>query len=277
MKQTAMKDQLRIHLSTVTHGDVLEAELPYISVRFNAVEEMVATLEDPHPLLTPADIAVRATLTVPTSSSGGFVRKTWVIRSPDDVTSAAEQIATQAIEKGIPVFETLSNAEQALAILSADNERSRSYAAPDETRAKKVGLSRACGNNPRVSSFTRHLGAAPPASAFTLWRNRLSAAAFSERMRTAVRARASTWSGRHNILNAHKATVLRLPTEDCAHWHRPSDLAAYPRSKFPPAVLPPQRTPGRGKSGTTTAYPAFAKGQTVFSLANCDVTLIMPL
>jgi len=127
-----------IHVSAVARGDVLEAELPYISVRFNAVEEMVATLEDPHPLLTPADVAVRATLTVPTSSSGGFVRKKWMIRSADDVAGAADQIANYAIEKGMPAFQALSSSEQALAILSADDERARSYSAPDEVRAEKA-------------------------------------------------------------------------------------------------------------------------------------------
>lgn len=127
-----------IHVSASGRGEILEAELPYISVRYNAVEEMVAALEDPHPLLTPADIAVRATLTVPTSSSGGFVRKTWMIRSGDDIARVADQIANQAIEKGVPAFQTLSNAEQALAILSADDDRARSYSAPDEVRAKKA-------------------------------------------------------------------------------------------------------------------------------------------
>jgi len=88
-----------VHLSAIARGEALEVELPYISIPFNAVEEMVATLEDPHPLLRPADIAVRTTLTMPTSSSGGFVRKTWTIRGADDVAKAAYEIATQAIEK----------------------------------------------------------------------------------------------------------------------------------------------------------------------------------
>lgn len=127
-----------IHVSAVARGEAIEAELPYISVRFNTVEDMVAALEDPHPLLTPADIAVRATLTVPTSSSGGFVRKTWMIRSTDDIAGVADQIANQAIEKGVPAFQTLSNAEHALAVLSADDARARSYSAPDEVRAKKA-------------------------------------------------------------------------------------------------------------------------------------------
>ncbi len=127
-----------IHVSTVARGEALEAELPFISVRLNAVEEMVATLEDPHPLLTPADIAVRATLTVPTSSSGGFVHKTWMIRSANDVAGAADQIANYAIEKGMPAFQVLSRSEQVLAVLAADDERARSYSAPDEVRAKKA-------------------------------------------------------------------------------------------------------------------------------------------
>jgi hypothetical protein len=127
-----------LHLSTVARGEALEAELPYVTVRFNAVEEMVAALEDPHPLVTPADVAVRATLTVPTSSGWGFVRKTWTVRGADDATDSAEQIATLVIEKGVPVLRTLSDAEQALSILSADDERARSYSAPDEVRAEKA-------------------------------------------------------------------------------------------------------------------------------------------
>jgi len=54
-----------------------------------------------------------------------------MIRSADDVAAVADQIATQAIEKGMPAF-------QALAILSADDDRARSYSAPDEVRAKKA-------------------------------------------------------------------------------------------------------------------------------------------
>ncbi len=53
------------------------------------------------------------------------------------MTDTAEQVAAEAIEKGMPVFEALSDAEKALAILSANDEGSRSYATPDEVRAKK--------------------------------------------------------------------------------------------------------------------------------------------
>jgi hypothetical protein len=126
------------HVSTRARGDALEAELPYVTVRFAPVEEMVASLEEPHPLTTPAGIAARATLTVLTSSHGGFMRNTWMIRNPDEAGQVAEQIANQAIAKGIPVFKTFSNPEQALAILAADDEQARSYSAPDEVRAKKA-------------------------------------------------------------------------------------------------------------------------------------------
>jgi hypothetical protein len=126
------------HVSTRARGNGLEAELPYVTVRFAPVEELVASLEEPHPLTTPAGIAARATLTVLTSSHGGFVHKTWMIRSAEEVGQVAEQIANQAIAKGIPVFKTFSNAEQALAILAADDEQARSYSAPDEVRAKNA-------------------------------------------------------------------------------------------------------------------------------------------
>ena len=130
--------RLCVHVSTRARDEALEAELPYISVRFNAVEDMVASLEESHPLTTPAGIAARATLTVPTSSWGGFFRKTWVIRSQDDLANITDQIATYAMEKGLPVFETLSNPEQALRVLAADDETARSYAGPEDVRAKKA-------------------------------------------------------------------------------------------------------------------------------------------
>ena len=127
----------------------LEAAVGNVSVRFHNVEALVAKLEDPHPLIDARAIAVRSTLSVQVDESipgpgdplrrwGGTARKLWLIRSQEEIPGAAAQIAAFAIEKGEPIFATLSDPERALEILSRDDEEARSYSGPDEVRAMKA-------------------------------------------------------------------------------------------------------------------------------------------
>ena len=129
-----------IHVSFVPRADALVVEVPSVSIRFNRVEETIARHEDPHPLVTPNDIAARSTLSVQMESGliGGLLRKSWTVRAEEDIAEVADQIAAYASEKGEPVFAKFSSPESALQILASDDEKAKSYAAPDEMRAKKA-------------------------------------------------------------------------------------------------------------------------------------------
>jgi len=61
-----------------------------------------------------------------------------LIHTDDEIALAASQMAAYALEKGEPIFSLLSNLDQALNILSGDDQRSRSYSGPDEARAKRA-------------------------------------------------------------------------------------------------------------------------------------------
>lgn len=129
-----------IHVSFVLRSDALVVEVPSVSVRFDRIEETIARYEDPHPLVTPNDIAARPTLSVQMDSGliGGLLRKSWTVRAEEDIAKVADQIAAYASEKGEPVFAKLSSPVSALQLLAGDDDRARSYAAPDEMRVKKA-------------------------------------------------------------------------------------------------------------------------------------------
>jgi hypothetical protein len=129
-----------IHVSFVPRSDAVVVEVPSVSIRFDRVEETIARYEDPHPLVTPDDVAARPTLSVQTDSRliGGLLRKSWTVRAEEEIAKVADQIAAYASEKGEPVFAKLSSPESALQILASDDEKAKSYAAPDEVRAKKA-------------------------------------------------------------------------------------------------------------------------------------------
>ncbi|MGC4054749.1 MAG: hypothetical protein QM757_38375 [Paludibaculum sp.] len=129
--------------------NVLEAAVGGISVRFHEVEALVARIEDPHPLIDAKAIAARSTLFVDLSESdhtikrllrrwGGTARKVWHVRSPEELSSVASEIASFALEKGEPIFAALSDQSHALEILSRDDDEARSYVGPDEVRAMKA-------------------------------------------------------------------------------------------------------------------------------------------
>jgi hypothetical protein len=71
-------------------------------------------------------------------SWGGTDRKVWLIHAADEVPGVASEMAAYTLEKREPVFNELSNADQALTLLSGDDERSRSYSGPDGARAKQA-------------------------------------------------------------------------------------------------------------------------------------------
>jgi hypothetical protein len=109
----------------------------------------VARFEDAHPLIGPEDIAARSTLMVQLSSSepkrgdplyswGETEWRVWLIHEVDETPDIASQMAAYALEKCEPLFATLSSADQALTLLSGDDERSRSYSGPDWARAKQA-------------------------------------------------------------------------------------------------------------------------------------------
>jgi hypothetical protein len=127
--------------------EALEAEVVNATVRFNAVEDLVARFEDPHPLIGPEDVAARSTLGAEISPSqpqrgdplygwGGTDRKIWLIHTPNEVPDIAFQIAAYALEKSEPIFAALSNTEYALTLLSGDDARSRCYSGLASARAK---------------------------------------------------------------------------------------------------------------------------------------------
>jgi hypothetical protein len=136
-------------IGTRPYDEGLEASVGSACVRYDAVEDLVAKFEDPHPLVGPEDIAARSTLTVQTDSSppqrgdplyswGGTDRKLWLIHEADEVPGVASEMAAYALEKCEPIFANLSKADQALTLLSGDYERVRSYAGPDDISAKKA-------------------------------------------------------------------------------------------------------------------------------------------
>jgi hypothetical protein len=129
-----------IHLSLVPCSDALVVEVPSVSVRFDRVEQLIESYEDPHPLLTKKDIEARPTLSVQIGSTvfGGFLRKTWTVRQEEEVAKVADQIAAYTSEKGEPIFSELSKPASALMILASDDEKAKSVSAPDEMRAKKA-------------------------------------------------------------------------------------------------------------------------------------------
>lgn len=127
----------------------VEAEVSSVSVRFEEVETLVARFEKHHPLITPTAIAVRSTLFVqladvdrgvndPLSRWGGSTKHVWLIRPGDDIAGTAEQIVAYAITKGEPLLSELSDPERALQLLCGDDVEGRSYAGPDDIRAKKA-------------------------------------------------------------------------------------------------------------------------------------------
>jgi hypothetical protein len=129
--------------------DALEASVGSVSVRFNGLEDLVARLEDAHPLVGPDDIAARSTLTVQVSTSklqpgdplhrwGGDDRKIWLIHAVGDIPDVAAQMTAYAVQKCEPAFAELSDMEHALSLLSGDDELSRSHSGPDEARAKRA-------------------------------------------------------------------------------------------------------------------------------------------
>jgi len=136
-----------IHAGSRRYLDSLEAQVGSLTVRFDAVEELVAKFEDPHPLIRPEDIAARSTLTVQVATFdlvpgdllygfGGVRNKLWLIESIEGVTSTAREMAAYAIEMSESVFPELSDADRALGILSRDDDLSRTYKGPDEARGK---------------------------------------------------------------------------------------------------------------------------------------------
>lgn len=138
-----------IGIGTRPYREALEAEIPNANVRFDAVEDLVAKFDDPHPLLGPEAIASRATLTVeippsdlnagdPLNRWGGTNRKIWLIHAAEEVADVASQMAVYGLDKCEPMFASLSNIDNALAALSGEDQKSRTYAGPDEVRAKKA-------------------------------------------------------------------------------------------------------------------------------------------
>jgi hypothetical protein len=129
--------------------NVLEAAVGGISVRFHDVEALVAQIEDPHPLIDAKAVAARSTLFVDLSESdhainrllrnwGGTARKVWHVRSDEELSRVASEMAEFALEKGEPIFVALSDRSRALEILSRDDAEARSYTGPDEVRAMKA-------------------------------------------------------------------------------------------------------------------------------------------
>jgi hypothetical protein len=138
-----------IGIGTRPYLDALEAQVGSASVRFDAVEDLVARLENPHPLIKAEDIAARPTLVAQISTSepspgdplyrwGGTATKLWLIHAADEIQHASSQMASYALEKCEPIFDSLSNPAHALSILSGDDQRSRSYSGPDQARAMRA-------------------------------------------------------------------------------------------------------------------------------------------
>jgi hypothetical protein len=126
-----------IHLGIVARGRAIEVDIPYVSVRFDAVEDLCASLEAPNPLIGEADIAMRATLTQPISLRRLW-RKTWTVRETDLKAPIAEQVARYALREGAPAFDLLSDPVEALRLLCGDDEHSRSLSGPNDVRARKA-------------------------------------------------------------------------------------------------------------------------------------------
>lgn len=127
----------------------IEVELGTVTVRYDAVEELVARYELHHPLVSPEDIAVRFTLGVkishledeppdPLARWGGVTRKVWMVQEEAQIDSVAEDLASYMLTKGEVQYRRLSNAEVALEILSRDDDDARSYRGPDSWRAKRA-------------------------------------------------------------------------------------------------------------------------------------------
>ncbi len=129
-----------VSLTVYPRKGYLELDLPSISIRFDEVEELVAKFDGPHPLVTPKDIAARATLGTrlePNNALAVF-RKTWVLTEEQDAKRAAEEFVQHVVEKAGPFWEHFSNPAEVLKVLSGDIEDARRYAGTDALAAKNA-------------------------------------------------------------------------------------------------------------------------------------------
>ncbi len=134
----------RQSISLVMHprGNSLEIYEPSISIRLDAIENLVARIDDRHPLVAETDIASRSTLglawaqnSVLTTLFKGPRR----LRKPEDVVRAANQIVSSATEFGNPFWKQFADMAEVLKVLANEDESSSKYSSgTDVIRAKKA-------------------------------------------------------------------------------------------------------------------------------------------
>src|SRR5215510_7806170 len=95
-----------VHLAIYDGGNYIELDSPFIAIRINEVEELVARFEEPHPLLTPSDVRARSTLGFRREPRGflAVFRKTWKIRNEREAVDVAPKFVSRVMHKANPFW-----------------------------------------------------------------------------------------------------------------------------------------------------------------------------
>jgi len=120
----------------VVRRDYLEVGVPFISVRFDVVEQLVAKFQEPHPLLKASDIEARST--VEESLSDLFGDETPRLNSEEQAIALVPKIFPIVHREGIAFWTRFSDPHEALRLLRGDDERARAAAGPDDIVAQKA-------------------------------------------------------------------------------------------------------------------------------------------
>jgi len=124
-------------LSMAKKGKNVEIGNLFVGVRFDSAERKVATYEVHLPFVTDKHLARRRTLgTWLGWSDDGFSRQTWEIKDEGSVLGALKQVTQLFRMTGIPFLEKYSVTEEALRVLSADDQEARCLTILDANRAK---------------------------------------------------------------------------------------------------------------------------------------------
>jgi hypothetical protein len=128
-----------ISLGLIPREGCLEVESPFISVRFDAVEKLIAKFEDPHPLVKPSDVDVRSTVGKRLGSEiGSRSHKHWKLQQDEDAVKCAGEIVSLIRGEGLSFWAQFSVPSESLRLLLGNDSKSRSAGGPDGTRAQKA-------------------------------------------------------------------------------------------------------------------------------------------
>jgi len=128
-RSTEHHEQQIISIVTYDRAEGLELDAPFISVRLDQVEELIAEFEPRSPLIESKDIAQRATIGFRLEPEGllGIFRKSWMLNSEQDAVKAADQFVPHVMKHAIPYWQKFSDPAEVLKLLVEATQSSRVF------------------------------------------------------------------------------------------------------------------------------------------------------